>query len=196
MKKILTLIIGIGCCLILFSCKKDQGFVVGKIKKASRLATTEFIVDKVVFGVKKRKLLWVVKLNEAKFVARSQAIIKAGIDLERLQENDVKIDGKKISLMLPAVEVINFSYPAEKFMKDTLISDDAFMNRVTLADQEQYFQDAESDIRNSLKYMDIIPITEKKTARMLEVLLQSLGYEEIYIDFKKGELLPEIKPEE
>jgi hypothetical protein len=156
----------------------------------------EFVVDKVVFGVNRKKLLWVVNLNEARFVARSQAIIKAGVDLEKLKEADVKIDGKKISLTLPAVEVINFSYPAEKFEKDTVISDDAFMNKITLADQEKYFQDAETDIRNSLKYMDIIPLTQKKTTRMIEVLLTSLGYEEIYIDFHEGELIPEITPDE
>jgi hypothetical protein len=188
-------------CLIVFSaslwsCKDKRGLAVGKIKKASKLATTEFVIDKVVFGVKRKKLLWVVNLNDAKFVAHSQATIKAGIDLEKLREQDVKIEGKKISLTLPPVQVINFSYPAESFQKDTLISGNAFMNTVTLADQEQFFQEAETDIRNSLKFMDIIPVTERKTSRMLETLLQSLGYEEIYIDFQKGELLPEITPEE
>jgi hypothetical protein len=191
-----TLLILCFFSLLLTSCREDKRFVVGKIKKASRLATVEFVVDKVVFGVNRKKLLWVVNLNEARFVARSQAIIKAGVDLEKLKEADVKIDGKKISLTLPAVEVINFSYPAEKFEKDTVISDDAFMNKITLADQEKYFQDAETDIRNSLKYMDIIPLTQKKTTRMIEVLLTSLGYEEIYIDFHEGELIPEITPDE
>jgi hypothetical protein len=194
MKRSLIFILVIS--LFLTSCKDDKRFVVGKIKKASKLATAEFTIDKVVFGVNRKKLLWVVNLNEAKFVARSQAKIKAGVDLERLKADDVKIDGNKISIVLPPVQVINFSYPAEKFMKDTVISDDAFMNKITLADQEKYFQDAETDIRNSLKYMDIVAITQKKTSRMLEVLLASLGYEEIYIDFHDGELIPEITPDE
>lgn len=194
MKKSLISFCLIAACLL--SCKEDNRFVVGKIKKASRLATAEFVVDKIVFGVNRKKLLWVINLNEARFVAKSQATIKAGVDLEKLKETDVKIDGKKISLTLPPVQVINFSYPAEKFMKDTIISDDAFMNKITLADQEKYFQDAETDIRNSLKFMDIVPITQKKTSRMLEALLTSLGYEEIYIDFHEGQLIPEITPEQ
>jgi hypothetical protein len=184
-------------CVLLSSCKKDNGYVVGKIKKASKLSTTEFNIDKIVFGVKKRKLIWLVKLNDAQFIAYSKAIIKAGIDLEKLQEKDVAIDGSKISLMLPPVEVINFSYPAENFKRDSLISGNAFMNKITLSDQEDFFQDAESDIRNNLKYLNIVSITEKKTALMLETMLRALGYEEIYIDFKKSEvLIPEIKPEE
>lgn len=184
-------------CILLGSCKKDNGYVVGKIKKASKLSTTEFNIDKIVFGVKKRKLIWLVKLNDAQFIAYSKAIIKAGIDLEKLQEKDVAIEGSKISLMLPPVEVINFSYPAENFKRDSLISGNAFMNKITLSDQEDFFQDAESDIRNNLKYLNIVSITEKKTALMLETMLRALGYKEIYIDFKKSDvLIPEIKPEE
>lgn len=196
MKRLIFILTLTVLVLSLTACRDERGLVVGKVKKASKLATTEFTIDKVVFGVKRKKLLWVVNLNEAKFIAHSQAIIKAGIDLEKLKEKDVIIDKKKISLKLPAVEVINFSYPAEKFMRDSLVSHNAFLNKISLEDQEQFFQDAEADIRNNLKYMDIIPITEKKTALMLETMLRLMGYQEIYIDFHKGELLPEITPEE
>jgi len=182
--------------LLLISCRQDKGYVVGKIKKASKLSTTEFRIDKIVFGVKDKRLLWLVKLNDAQFLAYSKAIIKAGIDLEQLQEGDVRIEGSKISLTLPAVQVINFSYPAESFKRDSLISKNAFLNKVSLADQEAFFQDAETEIRNNLKYLDIVPTTERKTALMLETMLRVLGYEEIYIEFKKGELIKEIKPEE
>ena len=182
--------------VLLTACKDDRGLVVGKIKKASKLATTEFTIDKIVYGVKRKRLLWVVKLNEAKFLAHSKAIVKAGVDLEKLQKEDVDIQGKSISLKLPAVVVINFSYPAELFEMDTLVSTDAFLNKISLEDQESFFQDAEIDIRNSLKHMNIIEATEKKTRLMLENLLRTLGYQEIYIDFHKGELIPEITDEE
>jgi hypothetical protein len=170
--------------------------VVGKIKKASKLATVEFTIDKIVYGVKRKKMLWFVNLNEAKFIAHSKAYIKAGIDLEKLKAGDVEIAEKRIKLTLPPVQVINFSYPAEKFSYDNLISHNAFLNKISLNDQEQYFQDAETDIRNNLKNMDIVAITQKKTSLMLDNLLHALGYEEIYIEFHDGVLLPEIKPEE
>lgn len=193
MKRVLYIV---SLLILLSACKDDRGLVVGKIKKASKLATTEFTIDKIVYGVKRKRLLWVVKLNEAKFLAHSKAIVKAGVDLEKLKKEDVDIEGKSISLKLPPVEVINFSYPAELFEMDTLISTDAFLNRISLDDQEGFFQDAEIDIRNSLKHMNIIEATEKKTRLMLENLLRTLGYQEIYIDFYKGELIPEILEEE
>jgi hypothetical protein len=187
------------CALIsisICSCRDNKGFVVGKIKKASKLATVEFTIDKIVYGVKRKKMLWFVNLNEAKFIAHSKAYIKAGIDLEKLKAGDVEISEKRIKLTLPPVQVINFSYPAEKFSYDNLISHNAFLNKISLNDQEQYFQDAETDIRNNLKNMDIVAITQKKTSLMLDNLLHALGFEEIYIEFHDGVLLPEIKPEE
>jgi len=191
-RKASLMIIFILSIVLLFSCRDDRGLVVGKIKKASKLATTEFTIDKVVFGVKSKKLLWFVKLNDAKFVAHSQAIVKAGINLEKLKPEDIVIEGKRISLTLPHVEIINFSYPPEKFEMDTLISGKAFMNSISLADQEQFFQDAETDIRNSLQYMDIVETTEKKTRVLLETMLETIGYNEIYIEFKEGQLIAEI----
>lgn len=182
--------------IALLSCQKDQrGLIVGKIKKSSKLATTEYTIDKIVYGIKRKKLAWVVNLNQARFLARSKAIVKAGVNLEKLRMEDVHIEGKRISLTLPPVEVINFSYPAEDFSMDTHIARNAFMNKISLEDQEQFFQDAETDIRNSLKYMNIVETTQKKTRLLIENVLSVLGYEEIYIDFHTGELIPEIKPD-
>lgn len=181
--------------IMMVSCRDDRGLVVGKIKKASKLSTTEFTIDKVVFGVKRKKLLWVVSLNDAKFVAHSQAIVKAGINLEKLKAEDVDIQGKRISITLPNIEIINFSYPAESFEMDTLISGKAFLNNISLADQEQFFQDAEIDIRNSLQYMDIVKTTERKTRLLLGTMLKTIGYNEIYISFHQGNLITEIEGE-
>jgi len=193
MRKLNTLIFGFLALFLLASCNNRRALVVGKIQKASKLATTEFKVDKLVFGVKNKRILWVIKLNEAQFLAKSQATIKAGINLEKLKEEDIKINRNRISITLPPVEVINFSYPAESFQKIELLTTDAFSTKINLEDQENFFQDAEIDIRNSLKYMGIIETTQQKTRIMLEAMLQNLGYREIYIDFKEGELIPEVE---
>lgn len=182
--------------LTISGCREERAFTVGKIKKASKLATVEFTVDKIVYGVKRKRLLWFINLNQATFIAYSKAHIKAGVDLEKLRAEDVEITGKRIKLKLPPVQVINFSYPAEEFSYDPMVSKNAFLNKIDLSDQEQYFQDAETDIRNSLKNMGIVSATQKKTTLMLETLLRTLGYNEIFIDYHEGELIPEITPEE
>jgi len=184
--------------LLLFSfssCKKksNRALVVGKIKKAAKLSTTEFTIDKIVNGTKTRKLAWFISLNESRFIAYSRAYIKAGVDLEKIQREDVKIyDDNSIEIVFPAVEIINFSYPARDFKRDNIISDDAFMNKISVYDQEKFFMDAEIDIRNNLEFMGIVKSTEQKTRTMMETLLKSLGYSDISISFKKGKLINKI----
>lgn len=193
MRKLNSFIFSLLFLFLLVSCNNKRALVVGKIQKASKLATSEFKVDKLVFGVKNKRILWVIKLNEAQFLAKSQATIKTGINLEKLKEEDIKINQKRISITLPPVEVINFSYPAESFKKIDFLTSDAFSTKIDLEDQENFFQEAEIDIRNSLKYMGIIETTQQKTRIMLEAILRNLGYNEIYIDFKEGELIPEVE---
>ncbi len=185
-------------CAVLTSCKKDdKGLVLGKIHKASKLSTTEFTIDKIVHGTKTKKLAWFINLNEARFLAYSKAIVKAGIDLNKLTPDDVKIDEYAIYINLPVVEIINFSYPSDSFSVDGFITDNAFLNSISIYDQEEFFRAAELDIRSSLKYMGIIETTQNKTRIMIEGMLKALGYKNIFISFKNKStkpLMPEIPP--
>jgi len=181
--------------LIAFSsCKEEKrAIVVSKVKQASKLATTEFTIDKTIFATRDKKLLGIIKINQADFLAYSQAIVKTGINLDNLQPSDIEINGKMISLQLPHVEVINFSYPIEKYRIDYEVSNTPFLNKFTVEDYDRFFQQAEIDIRNNLKYLGVVKTTEEKTRQMLEILLKNLGYTEIYIKFKDGQLIPEIE---
>ena len=169
------------------SCHKpDGGLVVSKIQKASKLATAEFTLNKAVVATKGKTFLWVIELNEAIFVAKTQAIIKAGIDLEKLKKNDVEIDGTKIRIALPNVEILNFSYPIEKVVIDESITENAFMNKFSIKDYDNILEDAELQIRALIPFLGIEDATKQKTRVLLETLLRSLGYTEIYLEFKDG----------
>lgn len=176
--------------MIITSCKNnDRAILVGKIQNASDLATTEFVIDKIVFGTKTKRLAFF-KINEASFMAYSQAKVKAGIDLSKIRESDVRIDGNKIHLKLPPIEVINFSYPPASFVEDSLISNPKiFLNKINIRDQEEFFRLAELDIRENLQYMGIVKTTQNHTRQMFNVLLGSLGYQEIYITFENDNLI-------
>ncbi|GGF30674.1 hypothetical protein GCM10011339_18600 [Echinicola rosea] len=163
--------------------------VVGKIQQAKDLATTEFLIDKVVFGTKTKKLLFI-NISESRFLAYSKATVKTGVDLGNLRPEDITIKGEMISLKLPPIEVVNFSYPPASFHEDSLISDTkAFLNTIKVRDQEEFFRLAELDIRSNLQYMGIVKTSQQHTRKMFEMLLKSLGYREIYIAFKSDELI-------
>jgi len=179
--------------LIFSSCQNNRkSLVLGKIKRASDLATTQFTINKLVYGTKEKKLFWVIDLESSRFLARSKAIVKAGIDISELQMNDVKIEKNSISLILPHVRVLSFSYPAELFEEIDDYSEDFLFNPINVKEKEGYFRDAEIDIRNSLKYMDIEKTTKEKTRLLFEAMLKNMGFTEIYIDFKEGDLIREV----
>jgi hypothetical protein len=170
--------------LLLSGCQKNKRYlVVSKIKSTAKLATTETIIDKVVVGQKKKTVFGLVKLGNAEFVAYSHATVKTGIDLTRLKHNDIKINGNVIELNLPPVEVIDFSYPFNSYVIDTVLSDNDLFNKIDVIDQEYYFRQAELDIRKQLKYMGIVEQTQENTRKLLTGLLTNLGYKEIYITF-------------
>ncbi|WP_194974838.1 DUF4230 domain-containing protein [Aquiflexum lacus] len=176
--------------VLISSCQNnDRALIVGKIQNASDLATTEFVIDKIVFGTKTKRLAFF-KINEASFMAYSQAKVKTGIDLSKIRESDIRIEGNKIHLRLPPIEVINFSYPPASFVEDSLISNPKiFLNKINIRDQEEFFRLAELDIRENLQYMGIVKTTQNHTRQMFNVLLGSLGYEEIYINFENDDLI-------
>jgi Protein of unknown function (DUF4230) len=190
-KTLLFLVIILGFA----SCRKDKNryLAISKIQTASKLATTETTLDKIIFGSQERKFLGMIRLNETRFVAYSKATVKTGIDLSKLRPEDVKITESRIEVALPAVEVLDFSYPSSSFRIDSNITDThAFLNNLDIKDFEEFYQMAEIDIRNNLSHMGIKDATEQKTRILMIGLLKNLGYEEIYISFRPGKFIQEV----
>ncbi|MCX6580668.1 MAG: DUF4230 domain-containing protein [Candidatus Aminicenantes bacterium] len=88
----------------------ERGQIISKIKKVARLATVEFTIKKTLY-VKKEKKIFFIKVKDATFLAKTQAIITAGIDLDEIQSGDIAIRDDSIQIYLPAIRILNFSYP-------------------------------------------------------------------------------------
>ena len=140
--------------VLLVGCKdKDRHLVISKIKSTAKLATAETIIDKVVVGQKERRMFGLVKVSNAEFVAYTQATVKTGIDLNKLQKEDVTIENGIIEINLPPIEVLDFVYSFEDYKIDSILSDNDILNKIDVIDQEDFFRKAEVDIRKHLKYM-------------------------------------------
>lgn len=192
MKRFGNISLFLSLLVVCYACGPKRHFVVSKVRSAAKLSTTETIIDKVVIGTKTRKVLRLLKISEANFVAYTEATVKTGIDLEKLSEDDIIIDKNKITVTLPSVEVLDFQYPFNKFRIDSAITGNAFLNRFDIVDYEEFYRMAELDIRENLQYTGVIQQTRKNTERMMRGLLENLGYDEIYINFREQE--PLFKP--
>lgn len=169
--------------LVTFSCNNepDRALVISKLKNTAKLATVEYIVTKVI-SAKDNNLF----AKDAYFFAETEAVIKAGIDLEKLKEEDVKIEGRRISIKLPAVEIINFSYPAEGFRVIEKYSDESAIfrwNSIGVSEKDDLYRQGEADIRSNINDLGIIKSAQTNTGILLKRILTISGFEEIYIEF-------------
>lgn len=171
------------------SCNRnpDRALVISKLKNSAKLASVEYVVSKVITTHDQN---WLAK--DAYFFAETQASIKAGIDLDKLQEEDIKIDGTRISILLPPIEIINFSYPAEGFKVIKKYTDQAAIfkwNTINVASKDDLYRQGEADIRESIDDLGIVKTAQKNTRLLLTSILRLSGFDEIYISFKKSEKL-------
>ncbi len=181
--------------LLIASCSSepDRAMVISKLKSSSKLATVEYVVSKIISAKDEN---WFTK--NTYFFAETEATIKAGIDLEKLREEDISISGKRISIKLPAVEIINFSYPAEGFKVIEKYTDDKALlkwNSITVAEKDDLYRQGETDIRNNIKDLGIVKTAQNNTKILITKILRLSGFEEIYIEFKNNnaELLSQDK---
>ena len=199
-KIFLSILLSLGGLFLFSGCQTEdnsnRALVISQIQNASKLSTVEYVVSKIVIGRKEKKLLGF-PLRDASFLATTEASIKVGIDLAKITSDDVEEDGDKITIQLPPVEVINFSYPAEKFKVDSDLSKDWDFNSINVEDMDFYFREAELDIRENLPRLGIYNTAQSRTRIFIENLLKRAGYKEIYIHYGSTEAeAPEKEAEE
>ncbi|MEL6674999.1 MAG: DUF4230 domain-containing protein [Bacteroidota bacterium] len=166
----------------------DERVIVARLHESAQLATVEYVLNKVVMGKKTNSLLGFT-IGESSFLAETQATVKAGVDLSKLQPEDVSTIGQSIIVKLPPVEILNFSYPAERFKINKEYTQNDWFAEISQDEIDQFYQEAQQAIRKDLAWMGIEEAAEKKTRRFLENFLLQAGYEEVYIEFQKGPTL-------
>ena len=185
-----VLVILLSFVVMASSCSRsgpDRAMVISKLKNSAKLATVEYVVTKV---ISTRDNNWFAK--DAYFFAETEATIKAGIDLDKLKDEDIKIDGSKISVLLPPIEIINFSYPSEGFKVIEQYTDEAAIfkwNSIDVGTKDDLYRQGEADIRQNIKDLGIINTAQKNTRLLLTKILRLSGFEEIYIDFREQKSL-------
>ncbi len=185
MKKILFISFASIFLFLLNSCETgpDRSTVVGKLKSSSKLSTVEYTITKVVSSKNEGAI-------KTYFFAETEARIKAGIDLNKLKEEDIIIEDKKINLTLPQIEIISFSYPSNSFRvidRYTYDSKLAPWKNFNFEKRDELFRQAEDDIKQRIKDLGITETAKKNTIKFLEPILRSIGFTEIYIKFKDEE---------
>ncbi|MDW3651051.1 MAG: DUF4230 domain-containing protein [Bacteroidia bacterium] len=166
---------------ILLGCgpSDPRGLIVSKVQASAKLATVEYVLSKYIFGLKEKKIAFI-KLSDAHFIAQTEARVKIGIDLNKLKPQDVEVNGESIRVQLPPVEILNFSYPPDKFQVDTVLTE----GKLKIEDIETFSRLAEVEIRRDLHFVDIEENGQEKTRLFLSTLFKNMGFKEVILEFE------------
>jgi len=157
----------------------SQPTVVDRIQRLQRLETVIYTMDKVVTGAKENPLL-------PDFLAGDRLLmlvhgeVVAGIDFSDLKSGDVRVDGKKVHLHLPAPQIFRTRLDSAKtrvYSRQTglLVSTDPNL-------ETQVRQQAEQQLQEAAMADGILRNAQQNALSTIRSLLQGLGFESIDFD--------------
>jgi hypothetical protein len=176
---------------LLWSCNRgpDRALVISQVQSASQLASVEYVLNKIVLGSKEKKRFGI-NLGDSEFLAITEARVKAGIDLAKIKAEDVSVEGERISIHLPPVEILNFSYPAENFEVKLNYFSNKRLNQLSIEDIENFYRLGEMAIRRDMHFLNIEKTAQDRARVMLGGILKAAGFKEVYLDFSPMDYSP------
>ena len=145
--------------------------VVREVQSLSDLVTVQYVMEKVVVL---EDVKW---YGENRVLMLAHGVVKAGIDLKRLQASDVTISDKKISLHLPVSQVTD-AYLDDKASQ--IIDHSTGLLRAFDKDLEQTArQNAVDDIARAARKAGILEDADKRAKAELEAFLKQAGFETV-----------------
>lgn len=171
--------------------KEDQRkvLVINKIQGCSRLASVEYVIKKIIMAKKTKRFLGLKLDKPASFMAETRASIKAGIDLSKLEQKNIKIEGSGISILLPAVEIVSFDYSSQNCRIIDKYTVNSIISRLTLKEKDELYRKGEMYIWDNLHSFGIIKAAETNLKTMLTRLLSSLNFTSIDIRIEENKEL-------
>jgi len=157
----------------------SQPTVVDRIQRLQRLETVVYTMDKLVTGAKENPLLPDF-LTGDRLLLMVHGEVVAGIDFSNLKTEDVRMDGKRIHLHLPAAQVFSTRLDSAKtrvYSRQTglLVPTDPNL-------ETQVRQEAERELQEAALADGILRTAQQNAASTISSLLQGLGFDKIDFD--------------
>jgi hypothetical protein len=150
---------------------RDTASVVQAVQPLSELVTVKYVMEKVVVL---EDMKW---YGENRVLLLAHGVVKAGIDLKRLQPSDVNISGKSISVRLPLPQVTD-AYLDDKATQ--VIDHSTGLLRTFDKDLEQTArQNAVADIARAARNGGILEDANQRARMELEIFFRRAGFESV-----------------
>jgi hypothetical protein len=153
----------------------DPVSIIHEVRSLARLETIQYSVEKVITADSGREDLKALFGDKLLFVAHGEVI--AGMDMEKIQLEDVTLNGKVVSVKLPAAEILVTRLDNQKsyvYDRQTGLLVHQNMELETLARQS-----AEQEIYKTAIEDGILKQAQTNAENYLDRLIRSLGYAEV-----------------
>jgi hypothetical protein len=153
----------------------DPVSIIHEIRSLARLETIQYSVEKVITADSGQEELKALFGDKLLFVAHGEVI--AGIDLEKIGLEDVKLNGKVITIQLPPAEVLITRLDNEKsYVYDRQTG---LLVRQNMDLETKARQTAEQEIYKTALEDGILKQAQSNAENYLDRLIRSMGYEEV-----------------
>lgn len=153
----------------------DPVSIIHEVRSLARLETIQYSVEKVITADSGREDLKALFGDKLLFVAHGEVI--AGMDMEKIQLEDVTLNGIVVSVKLPAAEILVTRLDNQKsyvYDRQTGLLVHQNMELETLARQS-----AEQEIYKTAIEDGILKQAQTNAENYLDRLIRSLGYAEV-----------------
>lgn len=175
--------------ILMLACTPDrsaeQAELVSRLRASSDLATVEMVFTKVVRGSKTSTFLGI-PTGTSDFLAETEAHVKAGIDLSKVEVGAVDWETGEIQLILPPPHIISIDIPAESFRVNEEITQNHYWSELSSEDMDAFYQQAEREVRLEVKRLNPEQMARDKTEAFLEQLLLKRGFQAIQFSYQSS----------
>lgn len=148
--------------------------VLQQVQTVSELVTVKYIIEKVVIL---EDVKWIAVLGESRVLLLAHGVVKAGIDLGKLQPGDLQISGKNIIIKLPPPQIME-AYLDER--QTRVIERSTGLLRTFDKDLEQNARiNAIDDIRRAARNGNILKEADARARVQLTTLFKQMGFETV-----------------
>lgn len=148
------------------------------LKDLAELATVEYSVTKV---VSHKDIAW---YGDRKILIETAAGVKAGIDLNELNDGDIRLEGDRaVSVTLPRPRILLFNMKPEHMRE---IFNESGMLRSDFSNEEKdaLLSLGEKDIRAKVAEMDILERAARNARSLVESWLGRMGFTSVRVEFR------------
>lgn len=148
-----------------------------EVRQIGTLSTTEYTVSKIVKLDDKGE--WY-KWGQRKILLSCKARIKAGVNLQKINEKDISVRGKRIEIQLPPPEIIAFEMNPDE-VKTEMEDISGLRADFSQAEKNRIMRLGEQSIRKDMQELNILRDAETNAIAFLTDFYKALGFEEIII---------------